>query len=157
MKTWIVYDSVFGNTEKVALALAEGLRSAGEVTVTRVGEANLALLDGVDLLLVGSPTRAFQPTPAIKDFLKALPASSLKGRRVSGFDTRVDVKTVNSWVLNVLVTFFGYAAEPIQAGLKRKGGSEGGKPGAFFVLDKEGPLKEGELKRAADWARGLIE
>ncbi len=76
---------------------------------------------------------------------------------MAGFDTRVDVKTVNSWVLNLLVSFLGYAAEPIQAGLKRKGGSEAGKPGAFIVLDKEGPLKEGELERAADWARGLIE
>ena len=35
-------------------------------------------LEGVELLVVGSPTRAFRPTKAIVTFLNRLPARSLK-------------------------------------------------------------------------------
>ena len=29
-------------------------------------------------------------------------------------------------------------------------------PEGFIVTDTEGPLREGELERAAEWARGLL-
>lgn len=29
-------------------------------------------------------------------------------------------------------------------------------PAGFFVNGKEGPLKEGELERAAEWARQIL-
>ena len=36
MKSLIIYDSIYGNTEKIAQAIGEGL--TGEVKVVRVGE-----------------------------------------------------------------------------------------------------------------------
>jgi flavodoxin I len=51
------------------------------------------------------------------------------------------------------VKLFGYAAEPIAAKLQKKGGTLAAPPEGFFVGGTEGPLKEGELERAAQWAR----
>ncbi|MDW7650182.1 MAG: hypothetical protein SCK29_00780 [Bacillota bacterium] len=50
---------------------------------------------------------------------------------------------------------FGYAAKPIADKLVRKGGSLASTPEGFYVKDSEGPLKDGELKRAGDWAATL--
>ena len=41
MKALIVYDSVYGNTEKIAKAIAEAITPSYEVKVLRVGEANI--------------------------------------------------------------------------------------------------------------------
>jgi DNA-binding CsgD family transcriptional regulator len=49
-----------------------------------------------------------------------------------------------------LVGIFGYAAGKIAGSLKTKGGTLILSPEAFFVKGKEGPLKEGELERAAE-------
>jgi len=55
-----------------------------------------------------------------------------------------------------MVRLFGYAAAPIAKRLKSKGGELVLAPEGFVVKDTEGPLKEGELDRAAAWARQLI-
>ena len=55
MKALIVYDSVYGNTEKIAKAIGGAI--TGEVRVLRVDESNSAELESIDLLIVGSPTQ----------------------------------------------------------------------------------------------------
>ncbi len=153
MKTLVVYDSFFGNTEKIAQAIGTALEPQGEAQVVRVGDVKPEHLAGLDALLVGSPTRAFSPSPAIKDWLKSLAPNSLKGVKVAAFDTRADLKDVNSRFLTVMVKLFGYAAEPIASRLTKKGGTQALAPAGFFVKGTEGPLKDGELERAAEWAR----
>jgi hypothetical protein len=49
----------------------------------------------------------------------------------------------------------GYAAPRIARALEKKGGNLAAPPEGFFVEDKEGPLKAGELERAAGWAKEL--
>jgi len=156
MKTLVVYDSVFGNTEQVAQAIGRALGTAPEVVVVRVGNARPELLSGVELLVVGSPTRGFRPTPAITQWLKALPAASLNGVSVAAFDTRISVEDTGNWFLKFMAGLFGYAAKPIASGLAKAGGSKVAEPEGFIVVDREGPLKEGEAERAAAWARGLV-
>jgi len=156
MKALVLYDSYFGNTEKIAHAIGSSLAPSYEVDVARVSGLQPAQLQGVQLLVLGAPTRAFQPSEAAKAFLKNLGPQALKGVKVAAFDTRVDITKVNSAVLTFLVKLFGYAAEPIARGLKKKGGVLIGTPEGFFVKDKEGPLEEGELDRAAAWAKQLL-
>ena len=60
MKALVVYDSVFGNTEKIAQGIGEALGSPEEVTTVQVKEVSLDRLSGLDILVVGSPTRAFK-------------------------------------------------------------------------------------------------
>jgi flavodoxin I len=120
-----------------------------------VGDVKQEHLSGMDVLIVGSPTQAFQPLKPVKAFLKAIPAGALKGVKVAAFDTRADVQEVNSRILTVFFKLFGYAAEPIAAQLRKKGGMQTLAPAGFFVSGKEGPLKEDELERAAVWARQI--
>ena len=156
MKALVVYDSVFGNTEKVAQEMGQALGSRAEVQTLRVGDVKSEHLAGLDALVVGSPTRAFSPTPAIKNWLKSLPSNSLHGVQVAAFDTRISVKDIDSAILNFLVKLFGYAAKPIGNRLTKKGGDLSVPPAGFFVEDSEGPLRDGELTRAADWARQIL-
>jgi flavodoxin I len=154
MKTLVVYDSYFGNTEKIARAIGDALQ-ADSVHVVRVSELEPGQLHGVHKLIVGSPTRAFRPSDAIKAFLKNLSKQELRDVRVAAFDTRVDIAKVNSAVLSFFVNIFGYAAQPIAKSLQKKGGKLAAAPEGFFVKDKEGPLEDGELERAANWAKSL--
>jgi flavodoxin I len=147
MKALIVYDSVYGNTEKIARAIAEAITPSGEVKVLRAGEANPSELASIGLLIVGSPTHGGRPTPPIQDFLNKVPKLS-QGANVAAFDTRSTTK---------LARVFGYAAGRIARNLKRKGGILIASPEGFFVTGTKGPLKEGELERAAGWAKGILE
>ncbi len=156
MKALVVYDSVFGNTEKVAQAMGEALAAHADVTTCRVGDVTPEQLTGIDILVVGSPTRAFNATPATTKWLRSLVKNSLQGVKVAAFDTRFNPEEVNSKVLNVMVKVFGYAAKPIGDKLSKKGGDLHLAPEGFFVLGTEGPLKEGELERAAAWAQKLL-
>jgi len=153
MKVLIVYDSVFGNTEKIAQAIGNSLGSEENVETLRVSDVKPEQLIGLELLIVGSPTRVFKPTKAIMNFLNKIPLNVLKGAKVAAFDTRISTVDVNSRFLNILVKLFGYAAKPIADKLEKKGGSLIIPPEGFFVIGSEGPLKDGELERAADWAK----
>jgi flavodoxin len=157
MKTLVVYDSFFGNTERIAQTIGAALGAAGETTVLRVGEVRPEHLAGVELLCIGSPTRGFRPSPATKAWLKSLPADGLRGVHVAAFDTRIDAGDVDSRVLPTMIKLFGYAAEPIAARLMKKGGTQVLPPEGFYVTGTEGPLKEGELERANTWAHQMSE
>lgn len=157
MKGLVVYDSVYGNTRKIAEAVGAVLAQAGDVQVLPVVQLPKEALTGLDLLVAGSPTQAFGPIEGTKNFLKSLAPRQLNGVKVAAFDTRVDIKSVNSGFLTFMVNIFGYAAENIDRGLKAKGGNPVAAPGGFFVKDKEGPLADGELERAVAWAGELLQ
>ncbi len=154
MKALILFESFFGNTEKIARTVGATLGLA-DSDIVRVGEIDLARLDGVELLVVGSPTRAFGICPDTKAFLKKLPSNALKGVKVAAFDTRAEMTEKTPGILKFLAGIFGYAAEPLSKQLISRGGILAAQPAGFFVLDSEGPLKEGELERAADWATSI--
>ncbi len=155
MKVLIVFDSYFGNTEKVAHELEKSMNPFAEVTVLHVSKAGRSDLDGMDMLIVGSPTRRFSPTPPVKEFLQKIPPRGLKGVKTAAFDTRIDVNTIKSSFLRFLVKMGGYAAKPLSQRLKRKGGKNVLPPAGFLVAGTEGPLMEGESVRAAAWVAGL--
>ena len=74
-----------------------------------------------------------------------------KGIDAAAFDTRIPTSEVGTG-LRLLMKMGGYAAGRIAEALKKKGGHLAVPPEGFFVKDKEGPLKEEELERAASWA-----
>jgi flavodoxin I len=146
MKALIVYDSVFGNTEQIAQAIGNALGSQMGVEILRAGTVESEQLAGLKLLVVGSPTQGGRATPAIQDFLGRVSADVIRGVNVAAFDTRLPTR---------LVGIFDYAAGRIADSLKSKGGLLMAPPEGFVVGGREGPLKEGELERAAEWARRL--
>ena len=164
MKTLVVYDSLFGNTERIAQAIAEALRSFGQVQAIRVEPAqpdelkrqeilrqyratdvslepaHQVSLEGVDLLIVGGPTQAFRATPTIQSFLENVSPASLSGMAIACFDTRVRGP-------------FGSAAKTMAKKLQTMGVSLLLPPESFFVKGMQGPMRNGELERAATWAQ----
>ncbi len=145
MKTLVVYDSAYGNTEEVAKAIGDAI--AGDVKIVRASDADIADVNAVDLLIVGSPTYGGKGTQPVLDFLAKVPEGGIKGKKVAAFDTRLTGR---------FVKVFGFAAEKIAESLKAKGGDLASTSEGFFVKGKKGPLTDGELERAANWAKGII-
>lgn len=152
MKGMVIYDSVFGNTEKIAQEVANVLGSSAEVALKRVSEANVEDVPGLDWLVMGSPTRGFRPTEGISKFLSELPEGALAGVKVSAFDTRIPLETIKSSIFRFIVKKGGYADKLIGKGMQMKGGILIEPTEGFFVKESKGPLVEGELERAAAWA-----
>ena len=161
MKAVVIYDSLYGNTEKIAHAIADGLSGAmgasGSVEVTKVSEAHPDQLARLPLLLVGGPTHGSRPSPAIHDFLNRIPQNALAGVQVAAFDTRTDPDKLTgvTRVFAKILDRFGYAAPKISSSLENKGGQVVTLPEGFIVLGMEGPLLDGELARALDWGRQI--
>jgi hypothetical protein len=161
LRALVVYESMFGNTERLAQGVAKGLRlEDAEVTVTEVGEAPSTLSD-VDLLVVGAPTHAFslsRPSTRAEAVQKGAPESRQRlglrewlgagvsespGLNIAVFDTRIDK-----------VRRLPKAAGPRAAKIaRRRGFSLLAKPAAFVVEDVKGPLANHEVERAVGWGQ----
>lgn len=161
MKAAVVFESMWGNTEAVARAVAEGL--GDRAVLVEVSAAGHDLADDVDLLVIGGPTHAFsmsrqttrqdaarQGAPApdvavgIREWLADLPPSDR--RAVATFDTRV----------TKVRRLPGSAAKKAAGEVRRRRlgrllGTE-----SFYVADVAGPLLDGELERARQWGADLV-
>ncbi|MBW7881381.1 MAG: flavodoxin family protein [Caldilineaceae bacterium] len=148
MKTLVVYFSRFGNTRKVAEAIAARLRSAGTVQLIGAEELPATDLDGVDLVVMGTPTHNMNLPAAVKPLFDSLARGRFKGKPVAAFDTSYKL----SWWLRPFT-----AAKRLSRKLRRFGGRQIVPPETFLVVEREGPLYEGELQRAALWADTILE
>jgi flavodoxin len=147
MNALVVYDSTFGNTESLAEAIADVLAQRGTARLLRVNKVQPGDLEGIDLFVAGCPTQRRKPTPAIVAFLAVTPAQALEGVRAAVFDTRYRRPR--------LLT--GSAAKDVAKRLRKAGAALLLPPESFFVSGREGPLEEGELDRAGEWAGGLLD
>lgn len=142
MKTLVVYDSVFGNTEKIARAIAGTL--PGTVKVSRVGDVSPDDVGRADMLVLGSPTVGGRATKPMQDFVQSIPGSAAQKVRLAAFDTRLKMKFVRA---------FGYAAPRMAETMALKGFNLKLPAEGFIVRGRSGPLADGELDRAADWGK----
>jgi hypothetical protein len=161
----VVYESMFGNTEQVAQAVAGGLRAEGVPTrVLDVSEAPADLPPSVDLLVVGAPTHAFslsrpktridavrqgadlsKAAIGLREWLATARPTADRPVHVAVYDTRASK-------VRRLPTAAGRSAARL-ARRRRLGMVE--RPQAFLVSDIQGPLVAGELDRAATWGHSL--
>lgn len=168
MKILIVYESMFGNTARVAHAVADGLADAGaESTVVDVGDLDVRVAGACDVLVLGGPTHGFSmsrastredavrqgahpdhgPAVGIREWLDGLLRVPEAPTFAAVFDTRVlKVRHLP-----------GSAARRAAKMLRRHGLSVLDHPTSFYVTDLKGPLAEGEEDRARDWGRRLAE
>lgn len=146
MYALVVYDSQYGNTERIATAVADTLRTTGDVRAIRVDPKAMPDLEGVDLLILGCPTQGWRPTKAMQSLLASLTLEQLHGRAVACFDTRFQKPR---WLT-------GSAANVMAKHFRQIGISLLVPPESFFVDKTEGPLLTGELGRAAVWARIML-
>lgn len=145
MNSLVIYGSRSGNTERVATAISEALKSNGTAQLMAVEEAPQALPEGVDLLVVGGPTEGHRMTPPVAQFLKSLESGNLGTTRVAAFDTRLSWP---GWLA-------GSAAVGIMRRLRAAGGIQIAAPESFLVAGKQPTLEAGELERAGAWGASL--
>jgi flavorubredoxin len=90
-KAIVVYDTVFGNTERIAEALAMGLEQYG-IVVDRVNvrRVDLDALSQYDLIAIGGPTHYLSASQPMMDFLDNLSATDFGDKYGFAFDTRID-------------------------------------------------------------------
>jgi flavorubredoxin len=133
VKALVVYDSLFGNTEKVAKALAAGLESGGvDVSVVKVDAVRFDELGGVDLLCVGSPVHAWSASKPVNEFLERLKSvGGLTGKKAFAFDTKMESRLAGS------------AGGKIERKLKDLGLTIARHSESAIVKGREGPLEEG--------------
>jgi flavodoxin len=154
MNALILYESVYGNTEQIAQAVATVLAPTFSVGLARADELSRIEAAGVDLLIVGGPTHRQRISAALEAVLEATPRGALKGVQVAAFDTRYRMA---AWLA-------GSAARRIARRLCQLGGSLL-VPAESFFMERDVPpegtkrrheierLEPGELQRAAEWAQ----
>lgn len=132
MRAIVVFDSKFGNTEKVARALALGLRDGGiEAECFRFDQVPPDRLRTADLVAIGGPTQNRTVSKPLETWLEKLSSSELAGKRGFAFDTRY------KWRLA------GSSAKGIQSLMERLGMRVVLPSASAIVLGNEGPLEPG--------------
>ncbi len=85
-KVAIIYDSATHNTEIMAKAIAQGLKSEGlDVKITHVHEAKIEDILGIDGLVLGSGTYHHEIMPALEVFIDQAKNVDLKGKAGAAF------------------------------------------------------------------------
>ncbi len=145
MYALVVFDTQFGNTEKVARAIGAGLEGAGLVRIATLAEAKEISLTGIDLLVVGGPTQGHRPRPELRSWVAEIPAAVFERTMLVTFDTR----------LNWPAFLAGSAAKSLAHAARRHQARLAVPPESFIVIKSEGPLADGELERATAWGKTL--
>ena len=163
MKIVVVYESMFGNTQLIAEAIAKGLVGAGIVTLGSVDDLAPDVVRDADLIIAGGPTHAhgmartstrfpkvdnpkYQPSLPGEEVLRNwIDRAPMGAAECAAFDTRFDKP---AWLT-------GSAAKKIAKKMAAKGYTVVAIK-SFFVDGSDGPLADGECERATAWARELV-
>jgi hypothetical protein len=161
MRVIVAYESLFGNTRRVAETIASVLQVDHEVTLTPAVDVRAEMLTRSDLLVLGAPTHAHGlPSPSsresaakqgigmrraattgVRELLETLPSGH--GKLAAVFDTRLRGP---HWM-------WGAASPSMARGLQRAGFRLLLPPEGFLIRGVKSPhvLANGELERAAAW------
>ncbi|MFP3902555.1 MAG: flavodoxin family protein [Acidimicrobiia bacterium] len=168
MRALVVYESMYGNTQTIAEAVADGLGSSpgtDTVEAVEVGAAPRDVPSDVDLLVVGAPTHAFslsRPNSradaaersdrplvstgiGVREWITGLSHARERGA-VATFDTRLRRPRLP-----------GSAARAALRRMRRLGWRPAARAASFWVEGTTGPLSEGEHERARRWGTELAE
>ena len=148
MNSLVVYFSKFGNTQRVAEAIAEEIESVGPVRLLSSDRLNASDLENVDLVVMGSPTHRMNLPEVVRPIFERLPKRILRGKPIAAFDT--------SYKMSPILARFT-AAKKLAQKLRKLGGSRIIAPETFHVIGREGPLYDGEIERASTWAKTILE
>ena len=169
MRTVIIYESLYGNTKRVADELARVAREHGPVEVVAAEQASPDVTCGADLVLIGGPTHVHgmswkatrqggagngapperQPGidaagPGLRDWFHRV--GRVDGTPAVAFDTRLDGPEFLT----------GRASLGISRRLRHHGFTEVAGPRSF-VVDQENVLLDGEVDRANEWAVSILQ
>ena len=154
MNSVVIYASRYGNTKRIAEAIAEGLRPFGTTQVVAAAEGPMRLPEGTDLVVIGGPTEVHGMTKALATVFDHFAPETVKGVAAATFDTRLQGAR---WLT-------GSAGVGAEKKLRHLGADIIVPTESFFVKKGEGAVKDeapklelGELERATQWAAALAE
>lgn len=174
MRATVVYESLFGRTQEVAEAVAEGLLAAAPVAAvdcTPVADAGPAAGE-VDLLVVGGPTHFLgMSSPRSRRIVRQYQERAAGHRARQAPGEHPAGPGVREWLAALpqaaggrraaafdtrLTTLFpGSAARLIARSLEEHGYEVIARPEGFLVENMLGPLSAGERDRARAWGSAL--
>ena len=133
-KAMILYDSVYGNTKKIAMSLSRGLEAGGlYVDSSPIKDFDSGEIKNYDIIGVGGPTHFHGASKQMKLFLKRIRHLKMENKYGFAFETKADFRLAGS------------AAKRIRRNLKKMKLNIIYPTITGIVLDKEGPLQENTL------------
>lgn len=154
MKITVIYDSVYGNTQKVAEAIHKSADAQHDAKLFQVKDVSSEALDRVDLLIIGSPTHGGWFTQDVRDFLNSLELDETENMKAAAFDTS-STKNGEGAFVRFVINVFKQAAPRLLKVLDKKG-FDTIESRSFWVKGKEGPLMNGELDEAKKWTERIL-
>src|SRR4249919_270848 len=143
MKALVVFESMFGNTEQIARAAADGLAESFDVQLVEVSDAPREPDPGVALIVAGGPTHAFSMSRentradamnrgadegerefGLREWMAALPSGHLAAK-IATFDTKIESMRYVP----------GSAAKAAAKAAHRHGYQSAAKAESFYVRD----------------------
>jgi len=147
MKGIVIYDSSHGNTRTIAEAVSETLWAANmDVEPVYVKDVKKLKAEDYDFLVLGSPTKFGTMSFTCKGFLGKLKGEEWKNKPFAAFDTELPDNIDKNE---------GSAAEKIAEKLREKQMDQALPVLKAAVTGMKGPLRDGEIERARDYAREL--
>ena len=141
-KAIIIYESKYGNTRRVAEAIAKGMGavSGTEAVLCELKETDRKGLKDFDVIVVGSPNHIGTATRSIRKFIGEMGKLGLTEKVVAVFDTYMGGD-------------FEKAVKKMEKSIKEKvAGVKLPVPGLSIRVDKmKGPVTEGEMPGAREF------
>jgi menaquinone-dependent protoporphyrinogen IX oxidase len=148
MKGIVVFDTSYGNTKAIAEAISETLKESGiEVDAFYVKDIKKLSAKDYDFLVLGSPTKFGTMSFTVKGFLGKVKKEERMNKPFAAFDTENPENIEKKE---------GSAAEKIAEKLRDKQTNQLLPVLKAVVLGWKGPLQEGEIERAKEYARELV-
>ncbi|MFQ5833829.1 MAG: flavodoxin family protein [Candidatus Thorarchaeota archaeon] len=146
-KAIVIYESIYGNTGRLALAVAEGIKRAGDIECDVMKTSEVHHTDGLvgyDAILFGCPNHNQEPARNMIKFLERAAIVELKGKIGAAFDTYTGGNK-------------GIAVGKLESIVREK------MPGVTLAIDgfsalvedRKGPLAAGEISQAKEFGNAL--
>jgi hypothetical protein len=167
MSALVVYESMFGNTKRIADAVADGIAAHLPVETLEVSAAPTEIPPGVELLVVGGPTHAHGMTTVQTRSNAALRAASPLVSRGSGVREWLDtatpqVKATPAAAFDTRIKGPVLLTGSAAGGFAKRLGSAGFRlvaPARSFLVGarakQDDGLLDGELEAARAWGAAL--
>jgi flavodoxin len=148
MNALVLYDSKFGNTERIAETIALAFQESVSTRLAAIEDVPdlVPALVGVDILVIGGPTHVHGISAGLRHMIEALGDESLKDKRTAVFDTR----------LHGMKVVTGSASARLGRLMRHRGAWLVVPPASFIVEGREGPLQPGEVEHANAWAAEVL-
>ncbi len=147
VKVLVCYESKYGNTKRLAEAIAGEMQRLGgmDVVITEMKRVDFDDLADYEMILLGGPTHFGGPTRRVTKFIENLGRRNVNGKSVAVFDTYLGEdfeKSVKKMEEQVRAQVPGLKI--LAPGL------------SIRVADMKGPIVEGELLKCKDFVERLV-